>query len=182
MTEEPYKSKNDPTGKFQISKFDTKSKFILDHFAGLVEYNANGWVEKNKNTLFSDLEIAVRKTKIEFLQQLFPVANPSVFATSIFSLKHANSSVFSKNPESPAPFLKANSNSSLVTSKYIQATQSQQQQSPFSPRSMANKANVLHGTILSELSKSIEVLSSKIFKNKNLYIVQCIKPNHFRQV
>ncbi|KAG2393751.1 hypothetical protein C9374_007282 [Naegleria lovaniensis] len=54
-----------------------KSKFAglifdLKHFAGKVTYDVEGWVTMNKDTLFEDLVLAMRRSQSNLMQQLFP--------------------------------------------------------------------------------------------------------------
>eukprot|EP01121_Diplochlamys_sp_Union-15-3_P014837 TRINITY_DN4791_c0_g3_i1.p1 TRINITY_DN4791_c0_g3~~TRINITY_DN4791_c0_g3_i1.p1 ORF type:complete len:565 (+),score=86.86 TRINITY_DN4791_c0_g3_i1:67-1695(+) len=52
-------------------KIDPHS-FRLKHYAGDVTYNINGFLDKNKDTLFSDLIQALQTSSIELIQELFP--------------------------------------------------------------------------------------------------------------
>ena len=46
--------------------------FIIKHFAGDVTYNINGFLEKNKDTLFSDLIACMGSSTNHFISSLFP--------------------------------------------------------------------------------------------------------------
>jgi myosin I len=46
--------------------------FVVKHYAGDVQYESEGFIEKNKDTLFRDLMLAMSHSKLEFVQNLFP--------------------------------------------------------------------------------------------------------------
>ena len=45
------------TGKADLRKQD---RFIVNHFAGSVEYCVQDFIEKNNDTLYADLEVSLR--------------------------------------------------------------------------------------------------------------------------
>jgi myosin heavy subunit len=53
--------------KVQFSKIN----FKLHHYAGVVEYDATQWLEKNKDPLQEDLELALKKSANPFIADLF---------------------------------------------------------------------------------------------------------------
>jgi myosin heavy subunit len=46
----------------------------LRHYAGDVNYDVTGFLEKNRDTLFGDLILAMQTSKLPLLQKLFPDA------------------------------------------------------------------------------------------------------------
>mmetsp|Transcript_40855 Transcript_40855/g.102867 ORF Transcript_40855/g.102867 Transcript_40855/m.102867 type:complete len:1038 (-) Transcript_40855:173-3286(-) len=46
--------------------------FVVKHYAGDVQYESEGFIEKNKDTLFRDLMLAMAQSSLEFVQNLFP--------------------------------------------------------------------------------------------------------------
>ncbi|XP_053696662.1 myosin-VIIa-like [Sabethes cyaneus] len=52
-------------------KYDNVPSFGVQHFAGTVFYNVNGFLEKNRDTFSSDLKELVTKSSNEFLLKLF---------------------------------------------------------------------------------------------------------------
>uniref|UniRef100_A0A1Q3FYL2 Putative myosin class v heavy chain n=1 Tax=Culex tarsalis TaxID=7177 RepID=A0A1Q3FYL2_CULTA len=52
-------------------KYDNVPAFGIQHFAGTVFYNVNGFLEKNRDTFSSDLKELVTKSSNEFLVKLF---------------------------------------------------------------------------------------------------------------
>jgi len=55
---------------FKKPKF-AKGTFRLAHYAGEVEYDTKGWLEKNRDPLQEDLEIVMKKSKSPFIADLF---------------------------------------------------------------------------------------------------------------
>lgn len=49
-------------------------EFIIHHYAGQVTYNVTGFLEKNDDSLHSDLVSLMDSSKCEYLRQLYPVA------------------------------------------------------------------------------------------------------------
>jgi myosin heavy subunit/predicted kinase len=45
--------------------------FIINHYAGPVKYEPKGFLEKNKDTLFMDLETCMKRSSLPFLAMLF---------------------------------------------------------------------------------------------------------------
>jgi len=56
---------------YEQSKFAGLT-FDLKHFAAKVTYDVDGWVTMNKDTLFEDLVLAMRKSQSNLVLQLFP--------------------------------------------------------------------------------------------------------------
>ena len=56
---------------FEKSKFD-KLLFTVTHYAGEVTYDANGFLEKNRDTLTQDLVAVLQTSKSEFINGLYP--------------------------------------------------------------------------------------------------------------
>ena len=50
----------------------------MKHFAGDVQYNIDGFLEKNKDTLFRDLIDAAGSSTNNYVEHLFPEAKKSV--------------------------------------------------------------------------------------------------------
>jgi len=53
------------------------NSFRLKHYAGDVTYDVANFLDKNKDTLFSDLIVAMQGSSEKLLQELFPPVNPS---------------------------------------------------------------------------------------------------------
>lgn len=49
-----------------------QQQFLIQHYAGSVTYDCNGFTDSNKDTLFKDLIMLVQSTKMDFLRNLFP--------------------------------------------------------------------------------------------------------------
>ncbi|KAG8585671.1 hypothetical protein GDO81_005104 [Engystomops pustulosus] len=52
------------------------NSFRIEHYAGQVTYNTNGFLDKNNDLLFRDLSQAMFKAKHELLKSLFPEGDP----------------------------------------------------------------------------------------------------------
>ena len=46
-------------------------RFAVDHYAGLVTYDVDNFVEKNKDILFVDLIELMKSSKNKFIQKIF---------------------------------------------------------------------------------------------------------------
>ncbi|KAL1518502.1 hypothetical protein AB1Y20_002793 [Prymnesium parvum] len=55
---------------FDLPRFGMDG-FVVHHFAGEVEYNASGFLMKNKDSLFAELPNAMRTSKRDFIRELF---------------------------------------------------------------------------------------------------------------
>jgi len=55
---------------FEKPRF-SKNNFCFRHYAGVVEYEVDGWIEKNKDPLQDDLELAMKSSKDQFVVDLF---------------------------------------------------------------------------------------------------------------
>jgi myosin I len=55
-----------------LAKAEHKLNFLIRHYAGTVEYSAASFLEKNKDTLFNDLKIAMTTSQSDFVVSLFP--------------------------------------------------------------------------------------------------------------
>ena len=58
---------------FAKSKFDALL-FTVSHYAGDVKYDANGFLEKNRDTLTQDLVEMLQTSKSAFVNVLYPPA------------------------------------------------------------------------------------------------------------
>ena len=61
-----------PNNKVRSSKTDCI--FVIKHFAGEVSYNVEGFLEKNRDTLFRDLVEAAGSSSNQYVRDLFPEA------------------------------------------------------------------------------------------------------------
>lgn len=60
------------TGKFEVDKLKADKGFILNHYAGKVEYSTEGWVEKNKDPLNENVtRLLAGTSEHSSLQELF---------------------------------------------------------------------------------------------------------------
>lgn len=63
--------KNSIFQKPKPSKAKTESHFSLMHYAGTVDYNISGWLEKNKDPLNDTVVQLYQKASLKLLSQLF---------------------------------------------------------------------------------------------------------------
>ena len=49
-----------------------QAQFVIQHYAGAVTYDCDGFTDANKDTLFKDLILLVQSTNVGFLRDLFP--------------------------------------------------------------------------------------------------------------
>ena len=47
------------------------SRFVIHHYAGMVTYDVEGFVDRNKDVLFIDLIELMKSSKNNFIQKLF---------------------------------------------------------------------------------------------------------------
>ncbi|CAI5704463.1 unnamed protein product [Peronospora effusa] len=55
-------------------------EFVINHYAGDVTYNVNGFLEKNDDSLHNDLISLMDSSKCEFLRKLYPIAQAGAAA------------------------------------------------------------------------------------------------------
>ncbi|KNF04129.1 hypothetical protein PSTG_02833 [Puccinia striiformis f. sp. tritici PST-78] len=60
-----------PNPKFIKSRFNSTAGFIIQHYAGHVEYRTEGWLEKNKDPLNSNLTNVLASSNDKFIATLF---------------------------------------------------------------------------------------------------------------
>ncbi|OAV99523.1 hypothetical protein PTTG_08412 [Puccinia triticina 1-1 BBBD Race 1] len=75
-----------PNPKFIKSRFNSTAGFIIQHYAGQVEYRTEGWLEKNKDPLNSNLTNVLASSNDKFIATLFeeyrdPSSDPTGPAT-----------------------------------------------------------------------------------------------------
>eukprot|EP01080_Neovahlkampfia_damariscottae_P010518 gene10518-3040_t len=56
-------------------KKNKKENFILKHYAGEVEYNSNGFIDKNSDTLFQSIIDCLKSSNSKLIQYFFPNSN-----------------------------------------------------------------------------------------------------------
>ena len=56
-----------------------KFRFAVDHYAGLVTYDVDNFVEKNKDILFVDLIELMKSSKNKFIQKIFQADKVCVY-------------------------------------------------------------------------------------------------------
>ena len=57
--------------QFELPKRAAATVFTVKHYAGDVQYDASGFIEKNKDTLFNDLLMLMSGSKLKLVQELF---------------------------------------------------------------------------------------------------------------
>ncbi|KAL9644311.1 hypothetical protein ABK040_005772 [Willaertia magna] len=77
-TDERYMKKlNDSFGGNQYDSYEQSkfagTEFGLKHFAAKVNYDVQDWINMNKDTVFEDIVLAMRKSKSNLVLQLFPL-------------------------------------------------------------------------------------------------------------
>lgn len=60
-----------PNPKFIKTRFNSNAGFIVQHYAGQVEYRTEGWLEKNKDPLNSNLTNVLAASNDKFVAKLF---------------------------------------------------------------------------------------------------------------
>ncbi|ORY15774.1 hypothetical protein LY90DRAFT_524717 [Neocallimastix californiae] len=74
-TDETFTNKLNTLWKGKSDKFETprfNKGFILNHYAGKVEYNTSGWLDKNKDPLNEEITRMVANSPDKFISGLFP--------------------------------------------------------------------------------------------------------------
>ncbi|XP_044141250.1 unconventional myosin-Ia [Bufo gargarizans] len=71
-----FKSKATQNDKRIMDATLPDNSFRIEHYAGQVTYNTNGFLDKNNDLLFRDLSQAMWKAKHELLKSLFPEGDP----------------------------------------------------------------------------------------------------------
>ena len=62
--------------------------FVVHHYAGLVTYDVDNFVEKNKDILFVDLIELMKSSKNKFIQKLFQADKVCIFMEMHFRGVH----------------------------------------------------------------------------------------------
>ena len=72
------------SGKYEVTKKNSNSKFTLLHYAGKVEYTTKGWIEKNKDPLNESLLNLFASSPLEICRILFPSSSSKEQSGSMF--------------------------------------------------------------------------------------------------
>ncbi|XP_078715773.1 unconventional myosin-Ib-like isoform X3 [Lampetra fluviatilis] len=73
---ERFKSHNSLSTKRSINNSLLYRCFCVDHYAGMVTYSVDGFVDKNNDLLFRDISQTMWQSKRELVRDLFPEGNP----------------------------------------------------------------------------------------------------------
>lgn len=69
------------------SKGRSEAHFTLEHYAGSVDYNISGWLEKNKDPLNDTVVLLYQKSSVKLLSQLFATYASADGQTTSFTQK-----------------------------------------------------------------------------------------------
>lgn len=140
--------------------------FGIQHYAGQVMYNVNGFLEKNRDTLPADIVVVLRTSENKLLQQLFssPLTKTGNLATSRARVTAASRSLppqlGSGRTKSPKYLLKVDTMEMM--------------------RHPEETTNMRRQTVASYFRYSLMDLLSKMVVGQP-HFVRCIKPNDDRQ-
>ncbi|XP_027146586.1 myosin-IIIb isoform X1 [Larimichthys crocea] len=140
--------------------------FGIQHYAGKVLYNVNGFLEKNRDTLPADIVLVLRTSENKLLQQLFssPLTKTGNLATSRARVTAASRSLppqlGSGRTKSPKYLLKVDTMEMM--------------------RHPEETTNMRRQTVASYFRYSLMDLLSKMVVGQP-HFVRCIKPNDDRQ-
>ncbi len=67
--------KGHPHYEISANNQEQKSHFGIIHYAGKVSYLKDGFLDKNKDTLFNNVKELLQTSTTQFVQQLYPVEN-----------------------------------------------------------------------------------------------------------
>ncbi|XP_065818528.1 myosin-IIIb isoform X8 [Labrus bergylta] len=140
--------------------------FGIQHYAGKVMYNVNGFLEKNRDTLPADIVVVLRTSENKLLQQLFssPLTKTGNLATSRARVTAASRSL--------PPQLGSGRNKSP---KYLLKVDTMEMM-----RHPGETTSMRRQTVASYFRFSLMDLLSKMVVGKP-HFVRCIKPNDDRQ-
>uniref|UniRef100_A0A668B040 non-specific serine/threonine protein kinase n=1 Tax=Myripristis murdjan TaxID=586833 RepID=A0A668B040_9TELE len=140
--------------------------FGIQHYAGKVLYNVNGFLEKNRDTLPADIVVVLRTSENKLLQQLFssPLTKTGNLATSRARITAASRSL--------PPQLNSGRNKSP---KYLLKVDTMEMM-----RHPEETTNMRRQTVASYFRYSLMDLLSKMVVGQP-HFVRCIKPNDDRQ-
>nr|XP_046218868.1 myosin-IIIb isoform X1 [Oncorhynchus gorbuscha] len=140
--------------------------FGIQHYAGKVLYNVNGFLEKNRDTLPADIVVVLRTSENKLLQQLFssPLTKTGNLATSRARVTAASRSL--------PPQLSSGRNKSP---KYLLKVDTMEMM-----RHPEETTNMRRQTVASYFRYSLMDLLSKMVVGQP-HFVRCIKPNDDRQ-
>ncbi|XP_061580454.1 myosin-IIIb isoform X1 [Cololabis saira] len=140
--------------------------FGIQHYAGKVMYNVNGFLEKNRDTLPADIVVVLRTSENKLLQQLFssPLTKTGNLATSRARVTAASRSLppqlGSGRTKSPKYLLKVDTMEMM--------------------RHPEETTNMRRQTVASYFRYSLMDLLSKMVVGQP-HFVRCIKPNDDRE-
>ncbi|KAM6985640.1 myosin-IIIb isoform 2-T2 [Aplochiton taeniatus] len=140
--------------------------FGIQHYAGKVLYNVNGFLEKNRDTLPADIVVMLRTSENKLLQQLFssPLTKTGNLATSRARVTAASRSL--------PPQLSSGRHKSP---KYLLKVDTMEMM-----RHPEETTNMRRQTVASYFRYSLMDLLSKMVVGQP-HFVRCIKPNDDRQ-
>ncbi|XP_047193228.1 myosin-IIIb isoform X1 [Scophthalmus maximus] len=140
--------------------------FGIQHYAGKVMYNVNGFLEKNRDTLPADIVVVLRTSENKLLQRLFssPLTKTGNLATSRVRVTAASRSL--------PPQL---SSGRTKSPKYLLKVDTMEMM-----RHPEETTNMRRQTVASYFRYSLMDLLSKMVVGQP-HFVRCIKPNDDRQ-
>jgi chitin synthase len=159
---------------------NTDPKFTVKHFAGEVEYPADGLVEENGEVISGDLMNLINSTKSDFVRELFgqevlttvshPKEKTAIMQAQVSSKPLRKPSVMRKRGTRPARF----------GAKGSPDLSGQDSDGEATPRAKKRPGEISQGAAGQFQGSLDNVIKSLTSGNTNPYFVFCLKPNDRR--
>ncbi len=139
---------------YEKSRFTTDGNFTVKHFAGHVVYNVSGFLEKNNDSLFDDLQDLLYSSSNAFIQNAILNTGSPTVSTVGYVEKIADHMLLSQrlNPSSSGAMINDTANSS------------------------PNKKMTTSVTVSLQFRSQLDSLISTL-KSTSPHFIKCIKPN-----
>ncbi|XP_052761642.1 myosin-IIIb-like isoform X2 [Mya arenaria] len=148
-----------------------ESAFSVVHYAGVVAYNIDGFLEKNRDTLSSNMTALMENSRNNLVNELFTAR---VLETGTLDMRHGSSRGSWKSPAfSQPPARQFAPGDSLSRQAGRKIRQKMKEQKTFTDIPVTANPN----TASAHFKNSLQLLMSKL-KGAETHFIRCLRPNH----
>lgn len=156
-----------------ISQCGDQNVFGIKHFAEDVLYDANGFLERNRDNLSQDLVACLMNSNNEFIRDLFTASVPDIGTMSDYDTRCTN---FPKLPSVwPSP-MELRSVKESVSTKASLRIKTNRMTRNLSGDTLDSQSRMCP-TVAKHFKRSLTELMEKLYCSQPLF-VRCVKPNH----